>query len=140
MIASSITAVPGSSNCFKEGFVTYSNEAKIKNLGVLAETIDRYGVVSANVAGEMAQGVLARTSADFSLSVTGVAGPDGGTVETPVGRVYIGCAFGFEVRVIERTYKGDRHEVRQQTVVDAFQLLESCMDYYEGINESNSRK
>ncbi len=140
LIAGAITDIPGSSNCFKEGFVTYSNEAKVKNLGVSAETIDTYGVVSRQVAAEMAQCLLERTSADFALSVTGVAGPDGGTTETPVGRVYIGCASSAGCKVIENTYSGDRHSVRVQAVEDALKLLDASIDCYEDVNESNCRK
>ena len=91
MIASTLINVPGISAFFTEGYVTYSNEAKVKMIHVKPETIERYGVVSAETAADMAVSAARTADTDAALSVTGVAGPDGGTRECPVGLVYIGC-------------------------------------------------
>lgn len=92
LIAATLTDVPGASNVFDRGFITYSNQAKTELLGVSAELIDRYGAVSEQVAREMAQGAVLRAKTSIAVSVTGVAGPDGGTAEKPVGLVHIACA------------------------------------------------
>ena len=91
LIAGTLVNVPGISAWFGEGYVTYSNEAKVKLLGVSHETLATYGAVSAETAEEMAKGAANVADADASVAVTGIAGPDGGTVEKPVGLVYIGC-------------------------------------------------
>lgn len=128
MIASSIVDFPGASNCFNEGYVTYSNEAKIKNLGVKDETLMAYGVVSEQTAKEMAIGVKKKAKADFGLSSTGIAGPGGGSPKKPVGLVYIGCSYGeSKVKVKELHLSGNRTEVRTQATKLVFQLLDECM-------------
>lgn len=128
MIASSIVDFPGASNCFNEGYVTYSNEAKIKNLGVKDETLMAYGVVSEQTAKEMAIGVKKKAKADFGLSSTGIAGPGGGSPKKPVGLVYIGCSYGeSKVKVKELHLSGNRTEVRTQATNLVFQLLDECM-------------
>ena len=128
MIASSIVDFPGASNCFNEGYVTYSNEAKIKNLGVKDETLMVYGAVSEQTAKEMAIGVKKKAKADFGLSSTGIAGPGGGSPKKPVGLVYIGCSYGeSKVKVKELHLSGNRTEVRTQATNLVFQLLDECM-------------
>ena len=128
MIASSIVDFPGASNCFNEGYVTYSNEAKIKNLGVKDETLLAYGAVSEQTAKEMAIGVKKKAKADFGLSSTGIAGPGGGSPKKPVGLVYIGCSYGeSKVKVKELHLSGNRTEVRTQATNLVFQLLDECM-------------
>jgi len=128
MIASSIVDFPGASNCFNEGYVTYSNEAKIKNLGVKDETLMAYGAVSEQTAKEMAIGVKKKAKADFGLSSTGIAGPGGGSPKKPVGLVYIGCSYGeSKVKVKELHLSGNRTEVRTQATNLVFQLLDECM-------------
>lgn len=128
MIASSIVDFPGASNCFNEGYVTYSNEAKIKNLGVKDETLMAYGAVSKQTAKEMAIGVKKKAKADFGLSSTGIAGPGGGSPTKPVGLVYIGCSYGdSKVKVKELHLSGNRTEVRAQATAHVFQLLDECM-------------
>src|SRR3954470_19997379 len=92
LIAGAITDIAGSSGWFERGFVTYSNEAKIEMLGVHPETIDAHGAVSEQTAAEMARGVVTRSRADIAVAVTGVAGPDGGTAQKPVGMVCFGWA------------------------------------------------
>lgn len=97
LIAGALTSVSGASNCVGAGFVTYSNGAKVSALGVLPETLDNFGAVSEQVASEMAIGACKAAHADLSLAVTGVAGPLGGTIEKPVGLVYIAAALGKEM-------------------------------------------
>jgi nicotinamide-nucleotide amidase len=91
-LAYQLTAVPDCSKWFERGFVTYSNAAKIESLGVSAATLEQQGAVSAEVAGEMAKGAVQHSHADIALSITGVAGPSGGTEKKPVGMVYFGLA------------------------------------------------
>ena len=109
MIASTIVDYPGASDCFNEGYVTYSNEAKVKNLGVKTETLEAYGAVSEQTAKEMAIGVKDKSGADFGLSSTGIAGPGGGTIEKPVGLVFIACAYKDKCIVKELHLNGIVH-------------------------------
>ena len=94
MFAAALTDIPGISACFNRGLVTYSNEAKMQELGVKAETLEKYGAVSEETAMEMAEGLKKVSGSDICVSVTGVAGPGGGTPEKPVGLVYIGLVYG----------------------------------------------
>jgi nicotinamide-nucleotide amidase len=124
MISALLTAIAGSSDVFERGFATYSNEAKAECLGVPMALIEKHGAVSAEVAGAMAKGALARSYADLSVSVTGIAGPGGGTAEKPVGLVYIASALGDGEAVIEKhIFGGDRDDVRQQSLDAALDLL-----------------
>jgi nicotinamide-nucleotide amidase len=123
MIASAITDISGSSEIFDRGFVTYSNEAKIAMLGVLPATIQTYGAVSEQTATEMAKGALENSLADIAVSVTGIAGPTGGTPEKPVGLVYIGIANRQEAKVFKHIFDGGRSEVRQKTLEQAIKYL-----------------
>ncbi len=124
LIAGALTEVGGSSAVFDCGFVTYSNEAKYKMLGVPADLIAQRGAVSEPVARAMAQGALSLSRAHVAVSVTGVAGPGGGSVEKPVGLVWFGLAER-DGRVIteERHFSGDRSAVRLATVRYALDLL-----------------
>jgi nicotinamide-nucleotide amidase len=123
-IASAITEIPGSSQWFDRGFVTYSNEAKIDLLDVKLQTLHRFGAVSAETAREMAAGCLANSQADIAISVTGIAGPTGGTNEKPVGTVFIGLSTkGGQAKTIHKLFHGNRHLIRQQTVIQALQLI-----------------
>jgi PncC family amidohydrolase len=124
MIAAAMTDRSGSSAVFERGYVTYSNEAKIEELGVKSETIETYGAVSEQTAAEMAAGALKHSHADIALSVTGIAGPNGGTQEKPVGLVYIGIALqNKETHVVKNNFDGDRTTIRQATVEKALELL-----------------
>lgn len=123
MIASQITNVSGSSNFFGTGVVTYSNEAKMKLIGVKKETLEKYGAVSEQTASEMAEGVLKLGEADVSVAVTGIAGPTGGTAEKPVGLVYIGVSGKKGTFAYKNNFVGNRDEVRRQTVNKAFQIV-----------------
>lgn len=124
-LAQIITEVPGSSAWFDRGFVTYSNAAKIQVLGVNPETLAKYGAVSAQTATEMVNGVLAHSDADCAIAVTGIAGPDGGTAEKPVGTVFIAWAYkSRDVKVAQKKLTGNRHQVRRQTVKIALKEME----------------
>ena len=119
MIASKLIEVPGISENFIEGIVSYSNEAKIKRLKVKKETLEKYGAVSEEVAREM----LAGLKTDIGISTTGIAGPGGGTKNKPVGLVYIGIKVKDEVKVFRRELKGDRNKIRQRAMMHALYNL-----------------
>ena len=128
-VAQAITAVSGSSEWFDRGFVTYSNAAKREMLGVRGETLDRHGAVSEATAREMASGALAAGGAGAAVSITGVAGPTGGTAEKPVGMVCFGWALdGGRVDAVTRHFAGDREAVRRQSVEFALQGLLERID------------
>jgi PncC family amidohydrolase len=114
LICDRITDVPGSSNYFEGGMVTYSNESKAKHLGIPLEDIKRYGAVSSQVARKMAQGVRKAFGTTFGLSTTGVAGPTGGTKRAPIGRVFIGLAKGRRTWVWKEDLKGSRREIKRK--------------------------
>jgi nicotinamide-nucleotide amidase len=123
LIAAVITEVPGSSGYFLGGVVSYANEAKEAFLDVPHELLERHGAVSREVAEAMARGARARFRADLAVGVTGVAGPDGGTPDKPVGLVYIGIATPTAVEVIAQSYRGDRSAIRQSAAFRALGLL-----------------
>jgi len=126
LIAAALTAVAGSSDVVDRGFVTYSNEAKNELLGVPMGLINAVGAVSGPVARLMAEGALARSRADITIAVTGVAGPGGGSVEKPVGLVWFGIAQrGRPVHGESHIFPGDRAAIRQATVAKAFALVRS---------------
>jgi nicotinamide-nucleotide amidase len=124
LIAAALTSVAGSSDVVERGFVTYSNEAKTEMLGVPAALIAAHGAVSEEVAAAMAAGALAHSDADLAISVTGVAGPGGGTAEKPVGLVWFGCATrGGPAATVSHIFPGDRAAVRAASVGVAFDLV-----------------
>ena len=123
MIAAACTDLAGSSAWFERGFVTYSNEAKTDLLGVDASLIATQGAVSQAVVEAMAAGAVARSKAQVSVAVTGVAGPGGGTPDKPVGTVWLGWSVGGQIRSERRQFDGDRAEVRAATVQHALQTL-----------------
>jgi nicotinamide-nucleotide amidase len=130
MIAAAITDIAGSSAVFSRGFVTYSNQAKINMLGVKPETLTLYGAVSGQTVSEMASGAITASEdeADFAVAVSGIAGPDGGTVEKPVGLVYICVLKKGEVGQVTRyVFDGDRQSVRTQTVENALKTIRNLM-------------
>ena len=117
MVAKTITDIPGSSEWFECGFVTYSNASKVQMLGVKQKTLDNYGAVSFETAREMLTGVFNQTEVDVAVAVTGIAGPGGGLKNKPVGTVFIGIGVAGEISFIDkRNFKGDRLSIRQQTV------------------------
>lgn len=132
LLAGRLVNVPGASEVFRQGFITYSNKAKRKQLDVSKTTLRKYGAVSEQTAKEMATGGVFATDADICIAVTGVAGPDGGTPEKPVGLVYIACYMKDSVQVEEYHFNGNREKVREQTVVQALDLLRrSVLSHYK---------
>jgi nicotinamide-nucleotide amidase len=126
LVAAALTAIAGSSDVVERSLVTYSNDAKMELLGVSAETIAAHGAVSAQTAAAMARGAVARAPVDLAVSITGVAGPGGGTPQKPVGLVYLGVARkDGAARVERRIFPGDRSEIRQAAVILALELLEA---------------
>ena len=128
MIAKSITDTAGISAIFGYGVVTYSNEAKLKILEVKEETLELHGAVSKETAAEMAKGLKTLSHADFALSVTGIAGPDGGSEEKPVGLVYIGLEFPQGNAVGKYYFHGSREEIREQTTAAAFSMIADVLE------------
>lgn len=116
LVAGAITAVAGSSAWFDRGFVTYSNDAKIEQLGVSRDTLDSHGAVSVQTAGEMAAGARRASRAQWAVAVTGIAGPAGGSIEKPVGLVCFGWAGPDGVTSEQRLLRGDRAAIRQESV------------------------
>lgn len=130
LVAAAITAVPGSSDVFFGGFVTYSNDAKEQMIGVDADLIKHHGAVSEAVAHAMADGAIRTTGADLAVSITGIAGPGGGSPHKPVGLVYIGIASVFDAPRVERHMFGEagRDEVRLASLRAALRLLEEAAE------------
>ncbi len=124
MIVARLTDVAGSSAVVDRGFVTYSNDAKMEMLGVSAETLARHGAVSAETAGEMASGALANSRAGIALAVTGIAGPDGGSPEKPVGLVWFGLALAGKPVVTEKRIFENRGRdfIRRETLRHALEI------------------
>ncbi len=127
LIAGSITAVPGSSGYFYGGIVSYDNSVKRDVLGVPQDVLDGVGPVSSECAEAMADGARAALKVDIAVSVTGVAGPDGGTEENPVGTVWFGLARAEKTVTEVEHFAGDRAEIREQTVLHALELLYGAM-------------
>jgi len=127
MLGERFTSTPGSSDYFVGGFITYSNALKRDLLGVAAETLEQFGAVSRETAEAMAVGARQRTGAAYAVSITGVAGPDGGTVQKPVGLVYVGIADAAGAVVTDRRFLGDRTRIRLFTTQFALDLLRRRM-------------
>ena len=132
MIAARLVNVPGISDYFWGSFVTYANEAKTTFLGVDEQLLERKGAVSLEVAEAMALGAAKAAGADVAISSTGIAGPDGGTPEKPVGLVYIGCSIKGVVSVVECHFHGNRQEIRAQAAREALELAVACLNEYTG--------
>jgi nicotinamide-nucleotide amidase len=123
-VAKAITDLPGSSAWFERGFVTYSNESKIEMLNVSSETINIYGAVSIETASEMVEGALNNSHAQVALAITGIAGPDGGTDEKPVGTVcFAWVALNLPTLYTISKFTGNRNEVKEQAIMMAVQGL-----------------
>lgn len=127
-VAKVLTDISGSSDYFQRGFVTYSNEAKHQMIGVKSESLQRYGAVSQQVVTEMAEGALLEACADFAVSVSGIAGPGGGSIEKPVGTVWLGFAQKQADQTVfvttqHRVFQGNRNEVRFQSTVYILETL-----------------
>lgn len=132
MLAGRLINVPGVSEVFREGFVTYSNKAKRKHLDVNKSTLKKYGAVSKETVKEMAKGGAFATDADLCVAISGLAGPDGGSEEKPVGLVYISCYVKDHVVIEEYHFKGNRNKIREQSVVKALDLLRRCVIEHYG--------
>jgi nicotinamide-nucleotide amidase len=123
LVAGAITAIAGSSAWFERGFVTYSNLAKEQELGVARSTIERFGAVSEETARAMAEGAIRASSAQWAVAVTGIAGPDGGSPEKPVGTVWFAWAGPAHLQALRRQFDGDRGAVREASVRVALEGL-----------------
>ena len=129
LLAGSLTSVAGSSEVLERGFVTYSNAAKSEQVGVPNTLIDVHGAVSEKVARAMAEGGIAQSQADLAVAVTGIAGPDGGTVDKPVGLVHLaGARVGRETLHLSQMFLGDRDDVRFASVLAGLGLLLSIAE------------
>lgn len=124
LISALFTEIPGSSDVFDRGFICYSNASKTDLLGVDKKTIAEFGAVSSEVAAAMAQGAFTRAGVDIALSVTGIAGPGGGTPEKPVGLVYIAIAAHDSIIVENNHFTGSRADIRLQSAAKVFAMLE----------------
>ena len=122
LIAAAITDIPGASDVFRQGAVTYANEAKTALLGVDKKTLAAFGAVSEHVAKQMAEGARERAGADIAIAATGIAGPAGGSPEKPVGLVFIAVATAQKTHVEKHIFPGNRAQVREQAVQTALKL------------------
>lgn len=123
LVAGRITNVSGASGCFEGGFITYSNAAKSRIIGVPKELIEKYGAVSDETARAMAEGARKRLFTDMSVAVTGIAGPTGGTPDKPVGTVYIAVARDGKTSVRKFMFTGTRYGIRRQTTEEALKFM-----------------
>ena len=123
LLSATLVNVSGSSAVYKEGFVTYSNEAKMKYLNVDKKILDQFGAVSPECAYQMVEGLHKQTNADICVSITGIAGPEGGTEEKPVGLVYFGIYYNNEIKTHRFVFNGNRAKVRQRSVIYALNLV-----------------
>lgn len=134
LLAARMINVPGVSEVFKSGYITYSNKAKRRLLGIKKNLLLKHGAVSEEIAREMAKGAALLSKADVTVSITGIAGPDGGTEEKPVGLVYIGCNVCGRITVKECHFSGNRAKIRENTVSSALSLLRECiLQYYSEV-------
>lgn len=131
LLSGRLVNVSGVSKTFMQGFITYSNQAKVKYLGVNPDTLDNFGAVSEETAKEMAIGAIKASDCDVSIAVTGLAGPEGGTVDKPVGLVYFACNILGKTLVSVRHFKGNREKIREHSVVAALDLIRrAIMEQY----------
>jgi nicotinamide-nucleotide amidase len=128
LVAGAVTAIAGSSAVFTHGFVTYANEAKTQMLGVPEAMLAAHGAVSPEVAEAMAAGARARAGVDYAISITGIAGPGGGSAEKPVGTVWFGLAGPDGATTHHKLFQGNREDIRAQAVAFALALLELAGD------------
>ena len=139
MLSARLINVPGVSDVYKFGLVTYSNKAKRKLLDVKKTTLEKHGAVSEQIAREMAKGAALETKADVAVAITGIAGPDGGTEEKPVGLVYIACCVKGKVTVQEYHFSGNRQKIRESSVSAALVLMRSCiLEYFSKVTFGNT--
>ena len=127
MVSARLVNVPGASQVFMQGMATYSNEAKMRLLGVRQETLKEYGAVSAQTAREMAAGGAKAARTDVCVSITGLAGPGGGSPQKPVGLVFMACCLKGQVKSERWQFKGNREKIREQSVMKALDLVRRCV-------------
>ena len=140
-MAARLINVPGVSEVFKAGYITYSNKAKRRLLGIKKNLLLKHGAVSREIAEAMAVGASVLSKADVTVSVTGIAGPDGGTPEKPVGLVYIGCYVCGNLTVKECRFQGSRAKIRESAVSSALALMRECiLKYYSEMTFGNKEK
>ena len=123
MVSAKLTDTPGSSMCFKQSVITYSNEAKMQLLNVQAETLRQFGAVSEQTANEMLNGIITLSKADYAISITGIAGPDGATKDKPIGLVYIGVSYKGKNTVEKFIFNGTRQDIRERATTMALDNL-----------------
>lgn len=141
LLAARLINVPGVSEVFKAGYITYSNKAKRRLLGIKKNSLMKHGAVSEEIAREMAKGAAMVSKSDVTVSVTGIAGPDGGSEEKPVGLVYIGCSVCGRIAVKECRFSGDRAKIRDNTVSTALSLMRECiLKYYSEVTFGSKEK
>ncbi len=141
LLAARLINVPGVSEVFKAGYITYSNKAKRRLLGVKKNLLLKHGAVSEQVAKEMARGAALASKADVTISVTGIAGPGGGTEEKPVGLVYMGCSVCGRITVKKCQFSGNRSKIRENTVSAALSLMRECiLQYYSEVTFGGKEK
>lgn len=141
MLSARLINVPGVSEVFKSGYVTYSNKSKRRLLGIKKNLLVKHGAVSEQIAREMAKTAAALARTDVSVSTTGIAGPDGGTPEKPVGLVYIGCNVCGRITVKECHFHGAREKIRESTVAAALSLMRECiLQYYSEVTFGGKEK
>lgn len=141
MLSARLINVPGVSEVFKSGYVTYSNKSKRRLLGIKKNLLMKHGAVSEQIAREMAKTAAALARTDVSVSTTGIAGPDGGTPEKPVGLVYIGCNVCGRITVKECHFHGSREKIRESTVAAALSLMRECiLQYYSEVTFGGKEK
>ena len=128
LISALFTEIPGSSSVLERGFVTYSNASKTDMLGVSSKLIKKHGAVSKEVARAMVLGALNSSAANISVAVTGIAGPDGGTDDKPVGLAYIAVATADDLTIEEHFFEGDRDTVRKSALTRALEMLNVFID------------
>lgn len=134
MLSARLVNVPGISEVYKSGVTTYSNKAKRRFLGVKKSTLRKHGAVSRQTAEEMAKGACLMLKADVSVAVTGIAGPDGGTEEKPVGLVYVACSVKGKISVKEYRFSGNRTKIRESAAAAALALMRGCiLEYYSKV-------
>jgi nicotinamide-nucleotide amidase len=135
MLSARLVGVPGVSEVYKSGIVTYSNKAKHRLLGVKKSLLEKHGAVSEQTAKEMAKGAAVLAKADVAVAITGIAGPDGGTKDKPVGLVYISCCVKDKTVVRKYNFKGNRSKIRESAVAAALILTRECvLEYYSKVS------
>lgn len=127
LLTSMLVNVPGVSDVLKSGFVTYSNKSKQKFAAVQKADLKKHGAVSEKVAKAMAKGCATNAKADIGVSITGIAGPDGGTAEKPVGLVYAACCVNGKTKVVEMRMTGNRRKIREYAAAKTLVLIRECL-------------